>query len=117
MSLVKLFCCSKIAVPPQIRVAKLETDDEEVNDPIRINKKLNSVFQTLFNGNNENLQSETNEILKKIFFPFYILSKNRIVKMKIMNKNLLVLLKALVTKRFLVKMDELKIFEESFGLN
>lgn len=55
---------------PQIRVKKLETDDEEVNDPIRINKKLNSVFQTFFNRNIENLQSETNEILQKIFLPF-----------------------------------------------
>lgn len=70
MSLVKLFCCSKITMLPQIRVKKLETDDEEVNDPIRINKKLNSVFQTFFNGNNKNLQSETNEMLKKVFFPF-----------------------------------------------
>lgn len=54
----------------QIRVTKLETEDEEVKDPITTNKELNSVFQTFFNRNIENLQSETNEILKKIFLPF-----------------------------------------------
>lgn len=51
-------------------MTKLETEDEEVKDPITINKELNSVFQTFFNRNIENLQSETNEMLKKNFLPF-----------------------------------------------
>ena len=47
----------------------LETEDEEINDPVRINKELNSVIQTLFNRSIKNSPFETNEMLKKSSLP------------------------------------------------
>ena len=54
---------------PQSKVKKLETEDEEINDPVRINKELNSVIQTLFNSSIKSSPFETNEMLKKSSLP------------------------------------------------